>query len=633
MQGKAGYTVSYLHKLLDMARYHLEAGRYAETEKICRQVVASVPHNSEAHYMLAHVAASRGEHAVAADAMVALFTESPHESLIPDLYAFHAKAQRLDVVADVLRARVAGNPHDFVAWLYFGRACLDLGDKESAGQALTRATRLRPDDAEAHYYLAMFYQNICCMTAAERLLRAAIRLDPQSHHYCNYLAGILKGLGRAEEAVDWYRQSLKLSQQDDTYFSNYLMNFLCTTNHPPEFVYGEHLRWAEQCCRSAGEPWRQFDNDPQPERRLRIGYVSRDFYSHPVAFFIEPLITLHNRHEVELYIYSNVDSEDYVTKQFRQRPCAWREIYGVNNSEACRMIRADRIDILVDLGGHTRSNRLPLFAKKPAPIQVTWLGYANTTGLPTVDYRITDAVADPPGLTESHHSEQLVRLPGSFICYHPPLDSPELTPPPVLKQKTVTFVAFNNFAKLNRPLMALWSRVLHEVPGSRLALKDRALAHDLEFRSEMLDLFAEMGITAERLILRDRTDSVHGHLEALAEGDIALDSYPYSGTTTTCESLWMGVPVVTRAGITHASRVSASLLTSVGAAELIAASDDEFVAIAADLAKDPERLTVYRRELRGMMLASSLMDLQGFARKMEAAYRAMWRKWCGQRSQ
>lgn len=630
MQNKAWHTVSYLHNLLDMARYHLEAGRYTEAEKICRQVDVSDPHNAEVRYMLAHVAASRGEHLAAADAMMALYTETPHESLLPDLYAFHAKAQRLDPVADLLRVRVTSNPLDSVAWLYLGRVCLELGQNEFAGQALTRAARLRPDAAEERYYLALHYKELSRMTAAEHALRAAIRLAPQSHHYCNCLANTLKAIGRADEAFDWYCQALKLCPHDEAYSSNYLMNFLCTTNHSPQFVYSEHLRWAEQCCRAAGEPWRLFDNDPQPERRLRIGYVSRDFYSHPVAFFIEPLLTLHDRKAVEIFIYSNVDKEDYVTQQFRQRPCVWREIHGVNNLEVCRMIRTDRIDILVDLGGHTRSNRLPLFAKKPAPVQVTWLGYANTTGLPTMDYRITDAVADPPGLTESHYSEQLFRLPGSFICYHPPLDSPELSSRPMLKRKTVTFVGFNNFAKLNRPLIALWSRVLREVPGSRLALKDQTLVHDPEFRVELLDNFAEMGITAERLILRDRTDTVHAHLEALAEGDIALDSYPYSGTTTTCESLWMGVPVVTRAGTTHASRVSASLLASVGTAELIAENDDEFVTIAATLANDPERLTGYRRELRGMMLASSLMDLQGFARKMEAAYRTMWRKWCKQ---
>lgn len=628
MLNRAVHNASYLNKLLDLARYHLEAVRYDEVEKICLRVMESDPDNGEARYMLCHVAASRGDFSVAADTMMELCSRTPHETLYPDLYAFHAKAGRLEGAATFFRELAAGDACNFAAWFYLGRACLELGDKDAAGQALTRAARLRPDDAETHYYLAMQHQDSCRMTAAERSLRAAIRLDPQSHHYCNYLAGILKGLGRAEEAVEWYLQSLKLSQNNDTYFSNYLMNFLCTTNHPPEFVHSEHLRWAERCCRAAGEPWRQFDNDPRPERRLRIGYVSRDFYSHPVAFFIEPLLTLHDRQAVEVFIYSSVDTEDYVTQQFRQRPCTWREIHGVNNLEVCGMIRADRIDILVDLGGHTRSNRLPIFAKKPAPVQVTWLGYANTTGLPTMDYRITDAVADPPGMTENHHSEQLFRLPGSFICYHPPLDSPELTPLPMLERGTATFVAYNNFAKLNRPLLALWGRVLRAVPSSRLALKDRALANDPEFRTEMLDIFAEMGITADRLLFRDRTGTVHAHLEALAEGDVALDSHPYSGTTTTCESLWMGVPVVTRAGATHASRVSASLLTSVGVPELIAESDDDFVAIAVKLAHDPGRLAGYRRDLRGMMLRSSLMDLNGFARKMEAAYRQMWRSWC-----
>ncbi len=630
MRNQAEPNVLYLYKLLDMARFHLEAGRWGETEQICQKVIIFEPENREARYMLAHVLAARGDFAAAAAIMMELCNETPCETLYLDLVTFHVKADRLNAVTAFFRKRVGDDPRDCAAWLYLGQACLDMGDKAQAGQALLRATRLKPDDAKAHYQLAMYHKDCCHMAAAERSLRNAVQLDPQSHHYCNWLAGFLKGLGRADEAVDWYLQALTLSDQNEAYFSNYLMNFLCTTGYPPDYVSREHLRWSEQCCRAAGEPWRQFDNDPRPERRLRIGYVSRDFYSHPVAFFIEPLLTLHDRQAVEVFIYSNVDTEDYVTEQFRQRPCVWREIHGVNNLEVCRMIREDRIDILVDLGGHTRSNRLPIFAKKPAPVQVTWLGYANTTGLPTMDYRITDAVADPPGMTEGLHSEQLYRLPGTFICYHPPLDSPELSPLPQLERGAVTFVAYNNFAKLNEPLLDLWCRVLRMIPGSCLALKNRALANDVEFRMEMLDLFAQRGITAERLILRDRTETVHAHLEALAEGDIALDSHPYSGTTTTCESLWMGVPVVTRAGGTHASRVSASLLTSVGVPELIAENDDDYVAIAVALAKDTDRLQRYRWNLRDMMLNSSLMDLQGFARKMESAYRQMWRKWCQQ---
>lgn len=630
MQNHIQVNEPYLAKLLDMARFHLESGRIDEAERICRSVMEFDSGNREARYMLAHVSASRGDFAVAADAMMALCNEMPHEALYPDLVSFHTKAERLDSVASFFRGQVVADPRNYAAWLYLGQVCQVLHDMLSAGQALQRATRLQPDSAQAYYHLALFHEANCHMSAAQRSLRKAVHYDPKAHHYCNYLAGLLKERGRADEAVDWYLQALALSDQDDAYFSNYLMNFLCTADHSPEFIFTEHLRWAEGCCRAAGEPWRQFDNELRPERRLRIGYVSSDFCSHPVAFFIEPLLTLHNQSDVDVYIYSNVEKEDYVTEQFRRRPCSWRKIHGISNQEVCRVIREDRIDILVDLGGHTRCNRLPIFAKRPAPVQVTWLGYANTTGLPTMDYRITDAVADPPGMTEGLHSEHLYRLPGSFICYHPPLDSPELSPLPLVERRTVTFVAYNNFAKLNEPLLDLWCKVLRMVPGSRLALKDRALANDPEFKMEMLDLFAQRGITAERLMFKDRTETVHAHLEALAEGDMALDSHPYNGTTTTCEALWMGVPVITLAGNTHASRVSASLLTSVGIPELIAENEDTYVAIAVALAQDTERLHHYRRNLRAMMLSSSLMDLQGFARKMEEAYRQMWRAWCQQ---
>jgi predicted O-linked N-acetylglucosamine transferase (SPINDLY family) len=391
----------------------------------------------------------------------------------------------------------------------------------------------------------------------------------------------------------------------------------------------EHRRWNQVHA----EPLRPFilphTNERSPSRRLRIGYVSPDFRAHSVAYFLEGLLEHHDHSQVEVFCYAEVANPDAVTARMEQLAGHWRRITGMPDAEVAELIRHDGIDILVDLAGHTANRRLLVFARKPAPVQVTWLGYPNTTGLDTIDYRLTDHFADPPGSTEHLHSEQLIRLPQSAWCYRPLENPPPVSAPPVHDTGHITFGCFNAMPKINRPLLELWSGILLAVPGSRLLLKNASLG-ETSMQHQLWKQLQEMGIGPERVEMVGCVPDLSGHLGMYGRVDIALDTFPYHGTTTTCEALWMGVPVVTLAGKTHVSRVGASLLSNLGHQEWIASIPEEYVKIAVELAKDLPRLTALRSTLRERMQASPLMDAAGFARDIEAAYRKIWRTWCAQ---
>jgi protein O-GlcNAc transferase len=305
----------------------------------------------------------------------------------------------------------------------------------------------------------------------------------------------------------------------------------------------------------------------------------------------------------------------------------WCDIRAMSDDEAAALIRQDKIDILIDLAGHTMGNRLPVFGRKPAPLQMTYLGYANTTGLRAIDYRITDSLSDPPGMTDAHYTEKLLRLDPPFLCYQPPEQTPPVADPPMLSNGFVRFGSFNNATKIREETIALWSRVLAALPDARLLLKARALG-DAGARRRIFQGFAAHGIDAPRVELIEAGMSLADHLDTYRTMDIALDTFPYNGTTTTCEAMWMGVPVVSRVGGTHVSRVGLSLLSSVGHPELAVETDDAFVATAVDLASGPRPLTDLRRSLRDQLRASPLCQARGFSPRFELALRDAWRTYC-----
>jgi predicted O-linked N-acetylglucosamine transferase (SPINDLY family) len=360
---------------------------------------------------------------------------------------------------------------------------------------------------------------------------------------------------------------------------------------------------------------------------VKIGYVSGDFGAHPVTYFLLRVFEHHNRDEFELYCYSNRSVDDDLTCYFREHSHHWRSIRKVDTREAAGLIRRDGIDILVDLAGYSGGNRLDVFCLKPAPVQVSWLGYPNTSGIPEIDYRITDAVADPPCMSDEIHTERLLRLPGTFLCFFPPPEAPKKLVCPYRNNGYITFGSFNNLAKITPRVLEVWANIMRNLPNSRFLMKRDAFS-DAEVRRYFEEVFESHGIAKERLLLRPSIANIYKHINFYQEVDIALDSFPYNGTTTTCEALWMGVPVVTICGDRHAARVGASILTEVGLPELIANSHEEYVEVAVAIARDDDRREFLRRNLRKMINDSLLGNGAAFTKNLEETYRAVWRDWC-----
>ena len=508
-----------------------------------------------------------------------------------------------------------------------GNTLARIGQAEEAVAHYRSALALRPDNAQMHNNLGNTLATLGRAREAivhyERAI--AIRFDYAEVH--GNLANALAACGRANEAFERFEQALTLTPDNDATYSNLLLVLNGSTRFDEAAVFAAHRRYAERFETPLMASRPKHTNDRTPDRPLRIGYVSSDLRMHSVAWFIEPVLANHDRERFEVYAYHGHEVEDEVSGRLRSHVTQWRRLVGLSDEEVARGIHEDRIDILVDLNGHTAMNRLLVFARKPAPVQVTWLGYPNTTGLAAMDYRLTDRFADPEGMTERYHTETLLRLPESFSCYRPPDAAPEVGALPSGEGGSVTFGSLNNRSKIGPEVIALWARVLHGVPGSRLMLKGKGY-DDESVQQALRDAFRIHGIDEERLRLHGGYDTHAKHLRRYREIDIALDPFPYNGTTTTCDALWMGVPVVTLAGTTHVARVGVSLLNHLGLTEWIANSAQEYVEIAARWAADVQRLATLRRELRGRMARSPLTDAPTFTRHLESAYRFMWQHWC-----
>ncbi|MEO1299185.1 MAG: tetratricopeptide repeat protein, partial [Cyanobacteria bacterium J06636_16] len=447
--------------------------------------------------------------------------------------------------------------------------------------------------------------------------RKALTIIPNHPAVENNIGGILKDQGLITEAVDcFYRASTDPSFRMAR--SNLLLTLNYSDDHEPSVLYNEHRTWADLCATPLAEQIKPFDNEPDPERRVRVGYVSGSFHTHSIAYFFEPLLTAANRSDFEVICYASNARNDIVTQRLQALADGWRDIRFLPDDQVADQIRQDKIDILVDLSGHTNGSRLLVFAYKPAPVQVTYIGYPNTTGLDTMDYRLTDAWADPEGQTETWHIEQLIRLPHGFLCYRPPVDSPEVSPLAATTTGHITFGSFNTLAKVSPQLIGHWSAVLLAVPQSRILIKALPLS-DAGIQDSVKRLFEQHGVTGDRIELLGRIPAVNDHLALYNRVDIALDTFPYNGTTTTCEAMWMGVPVVTWAGQTHASRVGVSLLSSVGLKDLIADSAETYVQTAIALAGDQDRLQHLRGTMRDRMQQAPLTNAELITPSVEDA--------------
>ncbi len=608
-----------------------DAGEGAEFVDAAGRALAAGPGPAQLHYMLGCTMEdlARPQDAIAAYRK-ALERDPRHAMAANNLGCLQEAAGDLDGAGASYDQALRADPKLANAHFNRGNLARQRGDLAGAEAGFEQALALEPERPEWIGALADMRLLRWRLDEAEAGHRAALALAPASPHAHFSLGNTLMLLGRVDEAEACFRRAIDFHSDLVEAHSNLLLCLLYRRGAEGAALFDEHLAWARRHAEGFEVPGGHPAIERRRGRRLNVGYVSPNFHRHSVASFFEPLLAAHDRRSVRVFCYSGVQQPDDVTARLRGLADEWRDLRGVGGDAAARLIRADRIDILVDLAGHTGGGRPLLFARRPAPVQVAWLGYPNTTGLAQMDYRLTDAVVDPPGEADRLHTEKLVRLPDGFLCYQPEAGSPEPGEPPsvagVQTSGRITFGCFNNLAKVTPEMVALWARLLGAMPGSRLMMKAHALG-SASARHRLLEQFAAAGIAAERVALLGPEDSAVSHLARYRDVDIALDTYPYNGTTTTCEALWMGVPVVTLAGPTHVARVGASLLKRVGLDELGAGTPEDYLARARALAGDAARLRALRAGMRARLRASPLLDAARFARAVETAYRTAWNAW------
>lgn len=502
---------------------------------------------------------------------------------------------------------------------------IKLKRSAEAVTCLQRWVRINPNDADGHWRLGNALTDLGQLHEAMRSYQEALRVQPNNAAFLHHLGTARMMAGHITEATQCYRQAMAALPHNRLSHASLLFVNCYDPDADPAEVFAEHCRWG-QLYAPLPSPLAEFRNERQPDRRLRIGYVSPDFRGHPVGRFIEPLLMNHDPNHVEIFCYDEfLRPPDSLTARFQEKVPHWRNTRNRPDEEVVAQIRADRIDILVDLAGHTGSNRLGIFARKAAPIQVTYLGYPNTTGLEGIDYVLTDAIADPPDAPH-YFVEQPLRLPGGFCCLLPRDHAPPVLPLPALRRAGVTFGSLHNQAKLNPRVLDLWAELLRQVTDSRLLLA-RHTFYD-EARAELLDHFTARGVPPDRIEVRQLPSGGGNFWEVYQEVDISLDPFPWTGHTTACESLWMGVPVITLRGTTHAGRMVASVLTHAGLPEWVASSPEEYIRLAQQWAQRIPELDQLREGMRERLRASTLCNAIGFTRQVEAAYRDVWQRWC-----
>lgn len=519
------------------------------------------------------------------------------------------------------------NPNDPTAYINIGIAMHNKGKFDDAITYLQKALLLNPNIEMTYNFLG--FSMICQdrLTEAIQNFETSLRINPSSIIALSRLGQIFEKQGRVIEAENFFRRALQIQPHNIILHEVLLMNLLYSSRYDSRTIFTEHVQFAKQF----EKPLQSFSSPSSfkktLKRKLKIGYVSPDFRSHSVSYFIEPVLSSHDKEQFEVFCYSLSSEKDEVTTRLQKHVDHWQNIIKMSDEDAAKSIQTDEIDILVDLAGFTANNRILLFARKPAPIQVSWIGYPATTGLSTIDYKIVDNYTDPPGTSEQFYTENLIRMPESFLCYQPERTSPEVGSLPALASGHITFGSFNYFTKVSPEIFDLWIQILKRIPDSRMILKSKCFFDRLTCE-HVKNLFGQQGIESLRIDLFGWSPSIRAHLEMYNYIDIGLDTFPYNGTTTTCEALWMGVPVITLAGDTHRSRVGMSLLSNIGLPELIARDAEEYHEIAVQAAFDITKLKSLRNGLREKVAHSPLTNIKQFIINLENCYKDMWARYC-----
>ncbi|MBL0311444.1 MAG: tetratricopeptide repeat protein [Holophagaceae bacterium] len=603
-----------LHPSIQHGLSLLEKGEFVEAALAFRMALAEAPEDPNGLHLLAIAIAQDGRPAEA----IPYFDKAL--DLIPDATSIHFnRARTLEATGRLIDAMNG----------YINTLISDPDHLESR-KALWRLSLYRDAPPRPMNFSPAMHEGIALIgqgfpAQAVGALQQALAEDPNNADGWGAIGDAFIGFGEAGEARNAYEKALSFEPDYLALQSSLLGTLSYDAAMSEDRILKAHQVWGTALPGRPAVARKPWPNERNPSRRLKIGYVGGDFRAHAVADFFEPVLAAHDREAFEPILYANQIQMDEVSKRFKGL-ARWVPIDALSDADAAARIEHDSVDVLVDLGGHTRTARLGVFARRPAPVQVTWLGYPTSTGLPEMDYRITDIWNDPEDGAQ-RGTERPFRLPRSFHCWRPRAEAPEVGPLPAATNGCITFGCFNNLAKLTLPAVAAWSTLLRQVPGSRLMLKSQSLL-DTGVAEHCHSRFAAHGIESNRIVLLPFMPDKASHLGHYNQIDIALDPFPYAGTTTTCEALWMGVPVLSVTGDRHASRVSGSLLNAVGLGEFATANPDACIVKAIALASDLEGLASLRAGLRSRMMASPLRDETGFTSDLESAFRKMWTDWC-----
>ena len=614
--------------LLHLGVAYLKDGKTSKSAQIFKRCLQIDPLNTNARINLGNVYQENKQFTQAiCEYENVLQTEPKHIEALYNLALALKGIGKFGQAISKFREVLNNQPQHIGALNNLGTTLEKSIDKEEALSSLKKAAELVPDNFIILYNLAHRQTDFHEWEDAEINYKKVLKKNKGFKPAITNLANLMRDTGRLDEAMGIYQGLLTSSPDLANAHSDYLANLNYIHEGDNEFIYREALEWNQRHGTTRNYTNYPFKNKKTPTRRLKIGYVSPDFQTHSNNYFFAPLLAAHNSNNVETFCFSDNLFQDDTTRYLMANSDHWRTIFDMTDQQASKFIRNDKIDILVDMTGHMAKNRLTMFAQRPSPIQVTWLGYPNTTGLTTMDYRLVDEITDPKDLNNDFHSETVVRLPDGFLCYSPPARTPTIVEPPYKENGFITFGSFNNLAKVTSTVIETWAKCLNLVPNSRLFIKALALSSG-STRKRLYNRFEEHGIQAERIELAQRVDSTNDHLSLYGKIDIALDTFPYNGTTTTFESLWMGVPVISLIGKRHAARVGGSILLRLSLNDLVAESQIDYVKLAANLAANQSRLIQLRRELRTILENSNFFNYGLFASKIEQSYRNMWINWC-----
>lgn len=610
---------------LSLGEVYRMANAIAAARQAYETALKIAPRFAHAHLLMATVLDLQGETGQALHyALNALDIEPRYESAAITATNLLLKTGNVDGSVQMGRRAVELAPGVAIAWLNLGNALLRRPETLNEAEAAYRqAVTLAPDFSPAHNSFGTALNLKEDFDAAIEHFHKASQLDPSFFGSWANLAQAFLTIGLIAESMQSARKALALAPQTIPVRKLFLFT-LSYTDWGDRQILEEHRRFVDQLVRPAIPA-----NDTNtalrtPGKTIRIGYLSPDFRDHPIAFFIEPLLAAHDRSRFDVFCYQMVAMPDAVTTRLQTYPATWRDISMMDDNEAARAIRSDQLDVAIDLAGHSRGGRIELFARRLAPVQVSYLGHPMTTGLAEMDYRLTDSIADPPGEDTSGYVEELVRMPKCFCCFSIPQSAPDVGPLPAERNGFVTFGSLQAMAKVNERVVELWAKVMLAVPGSRLLMARNALTAATQER--LRGLFSAQGVGAERITFHQQVEPGGGHWKFYNQIDVSLDTIPFTGHTTACQSLFMGVPIVTLAGASHRQRLVATVLTHAGHPEWIAHTSEEYVEIVRRLAGDIGALAKLRGNLREELTASALCDARGFTKDFELTIEGLIRQ-------